>query len=120
MPAKDRITVSVDHRDGIALIFVGGEIDLNTAPALEAAVADVLGEQPTALIAELSGVDFMGSVGLKILAATQEQIGAGALFAVVATGPATRRPIQLTDMDETLPLYSTLDDAVAALRPAAG
>ncbi|MGH3561957.1 MAG: STAS domain-containing protein [Mycobacterium sp.] len=119
MAAKDRITVSVEHRDGIAVIVVGGEIDMNTAPALEAAVADVLAEEPAALIVQLSAVDFMGSAGLRILVAAQQQIGAGARVAVVANGPATRRPIQLTGLDETLSLYPTLDEAVTAVRPAA-
>ena len=115
MPAADRITTSVEHRDGIAVIVVGGEIDLVTAPALETAVTDVLAENPSALIIELSAVDFMGSIGLKILVTTRQQIDAPARFAVVANGPATSRPIELTGLDKTLPLYPTLDEAVTAL-----
>lgn len=87
---------------------------MNTAPRLEAAVADVLAGGPAALIVELSAVDFMGSVGLRILVAAQERIGGPDRFAVVADGPATRRPIQLTGLDETLTLYPTLDQAVTA------
>lgn len=97
------------------MLVVSGDIDMNTAPTLEAGVADVLAENPAALIVELSAVDFMGSVGLRILVEAQERIGAPARFAVVANGPATRRPIQLTGLDETLTLYPTLDEAVLAV-----
>lgn len=98
------------------MIVVRGDIDINTAPALEVVVADVLAERPAALIFELSAVDFMGSVGLRILVAAQERIGEPARFAVVADGPATRRPIQLTGLDDTLTLCPTLAQAVSAAR----
>ena len=110
------MTVSVEHRDGAAVIVVGGDIDLNTAPALEVAVAEVFATEPAALVMELSAVDFMGSVGLRILVVAQEKIGGPQRFAVVADGPATRRPIQLTGLDETLSLYATLDEALPAVR----
>lgn len=70
MSANDPITTSVAHRDGIAVVTVGGEIDSFTAPALEAAIAEALAVDPTALIIELSTVTFLASAGLQILAAT--------------------------------------------------
>lgn len=115
MAAADRITISVEHRGEIAVITVGGEIDLATAPELEAAVDDVLAGDPATLIVQLSAVEFMASAGLKILVAAQQKLGTPARLAVVANGPATRRPIQLTGLDETLPLYPTLDEAMAAV-----
>lgn len=120
LTATDRITVSVEQRDGTAVIVVGGEIDLNTAPTLEAALADVLADKPAGLVIELSAVDFMGSVGLRILVAGQEEMGGATHFGVVVDGPATRRPIEITGLEETLALYSTLDEAVTALRDRSG
>ena len=61
MSANDPITTSVAHRDGIAVVTVGGEIDSFTAPALEAAIAEALAVDPTALIIELSTVTFLAS-----------------------------------------------------------
>lgn len=116
MTATDRITVSVEHRDETAVIVVGGEIDLNTAPTLEAVLTDVLADKPATLVVELSAVDFMGSVGLRILVSGQEQMGGAAHFGVVVDGPATRRPIEITGLEQTLGLYPTLDQAVTALQ----
>ncbi|POX07967.1 anti-anti-sigma factor, partial [Serratia marcescens] len=48
--------------------------------------------------------------------ATYEKLGKDTGFGVVARGPATRRPIHLTGLDKTFPLYPTLDDALTAVR----
>jgi anti-anti-sigma factor len=116
LSAPDSITALVADHDGVAVLSIGGEIDLVTAPALEEAIGGVVADNPTALIIDLSGVEFLGSVGLKILAATYEKIGDNAEFGVVARGPATRRPIHLTGLDKTFPLYPTLDDALTGVR----
>ncbi|OBK11119.1 STAS domain-containing protein [Mycobacterium asiaticum] len=116
MSAPDSITATVSDHDGTIVLSIGGEIDLVTAPALEEAIGEVLTDNPVALIIDLSGVEFLGSVGLKILAATFEKLGDSAGFGVVARGPATRRPIHLTGLDKTFPLYPTLDDALSGVR----
>jgi anti-anti-sigma regulatory factor len=61
-------------------------------------------------------VTFLASVGLQILVATHEKVSPSARYAVVASGPVTARPIQLTRLDDVFPLHATLDDALADLR----
>jgi anti-sigma B factor antagonist len=114
--ANDPIITSVADRDGITVVTVGGEIDMFIAPTLEAAIAEGFAADAKALIIDLSAVEFIASAGLQILAATHEKISKSAHFAVVATYPATTRPIQLTGLDEILDVYPTLDDALTAVR----
>jgi anti-sigma B factor antagonist len=116
LSATDPITISVGNRDGVVVLTVGGEVDLVTIPALEDAIGGVVADSPAALVIDLTTVDFLASAGLRLLAATQEQVGKSAPFAVVARGPATRRPIQLTGLDEAFPLYQTLEDALTDVR----
>jgi anti-sigma B factor antagonist len=116
LSAPDSITTLVADHDGVSVVSVTGEIDLVTAPTREQALGTVLAGGPTALVIDLSAVEFLGSVGLKILAATYEKLGKSTEFGVVARGPATRRPIHLTGLDKTFPLYPTLDDALTAVR----
>jgi anti-anti-sigma factor len=113
--SADPITTSVARRAGAAVVSVGGEIDLSTAPAFEAAIAEALEDNPPVLAIELSDVTFMASVGLRILAATNEKIGKSTQIAVVADNQAATRPIQLTGLDSVVTLYSTLDEALTAL-----
>jgi anti-anti-sigma factor len=115
----DPITTSLAHRDGVAVVSIGGEIDLSTAPVFEAGIAEALEEDPPALVIELSEVMFMASVGLRILAATQEKVGKSIQIAVVADNVAASRPMQLTGLDKLISLYPTLDEALTAMGLAA-
>jgi anti-sigma B factor antagonist len=112
----DAITTSVEHRDNITLLTVGEVVDLATAPALEGAIDELLSEDPKALIIDLSGVTFLASVGLRLLVSTHEKISQSGQFAVVASGPITSRPIQLTRLDEVFAMYPTLDEAMRSVR----
>jgi anti-sigma B factor antagonist len=113
---KDSITTLVEHRDEIALLTVGEVVDLATAPALEEAIDGLLALQPKALIVDLSGVTFLASVGLRLLVTTHHKVSQSGQFAVVAAGPVTRRPIELTQLDEVFSLYPTLDEALTGVR----
>jgi len=115
LSAADPITTSVARRDGAAVVSVGGEIDLSTAPAFEEAIAEALADNPPVLAIELSKVTFMASVGLRILAAINEKAGDSTRVAVVADNQAATRPIQLTGLDSVVTLYPTLDEALDAL-----
>jgi anti-sigma B factor antagonist len=115
LSAADPITTSVAHREGVAVVTVGGEIDLSTAPAFEAAIKGALDDDPPVLVIELSEVSFMASVGLRILAATHEKVSKSAQVAIVANSPATNRPMQLTGLDKVLSMYPTLDEALSAI-----
>jgi anti-anti-sigma factor len=115
LSAADPITTSFAHREGVAVVSIGGEIDLSTASAFEAAIAAALDGDPPVLVIELSEVDFMASVGLRILVATHEKVSKFAQVAIVANNPATSRPIQLTGLDKVLSMYPTLDDALTAV-----
>jgi anti-sigma B factor antagonist len=115
LSAADPITTSVAHREGVAVVTIGGEIDLSTAPAFEAAIAGALDRDPPVLVIELSQVSFMASVGLRILADTQEKVSKSAQVAIVASNLATSRPMQLTGLDKVMSMYPTLDDALTAV-----
>lgn len=116
MTGNDPITTSVTYQDGIAVLTVGGDVDLATVADFDAAIAEALSREPTALVIDLSGVQFFASAGLQALVATHESVSKSAGFAVVAKGPATSRPIQLTGLDEIFSLYPTLAEAMAALK----
>jgi anti-sigma B factor antagonist len=117
LSAADPITTSVAHRAGVAVVSVGGEIDLSTAPAFEAAINGALDDDPPVLVIELSDVSFLASVGLRVLVAAHEKVSKSAQLAIVANSPATSRPIQLTGLDKIISLYPTLNDALNALGP---
>lgn len=98
------------------MLTVGGDVDLATVPTFQAAITEALTQEPSALVVDLLAVDFLASAGLQALVATHESVSKSARFAVVADGPATSRPIQLTGLDQVFSLFLTLDDALSALK----
>jgi anti-anti-sigma factor len=116
MPEQDAIATAVVYQNGIAVLKVGGDIDLATVPTLEAAIDEALIPKPIGLVIDLSGVGFLASAGLQALVATHNNVTESAHFAVVANSAATSRPIQLTGLDQIFELYPTLDQALTAVQ----
>jgi anti-sigma B factor antagonist len=103
--------------DRLAVLSVNDAVDLLTAPQLSRAICEVLENSATALIIDLTEVNFLASVGISVLVATQGAAEAMAVrFAVVADGAATSRPIKLLGLDTVLALHPTLHDALRTLR----
>ena len=112
---QEAIATALAYQNGIAVLKVGGDIDLATVPALEAAIDEALIPRPTGLVIDLSEVGFLASAGLQALVATHNNVSQSAQFAVVANSAATSRPIQLTGLDHIFELYPTLDEALTAV-----
>lgn len=114
-------TFGVRHHevDQLVVVAVTGEVDAVTAPALSAAIGEVIAGSPAGLIVDLSDVDFLASAGLGVLIATHDQLaGTATQFGVVADGPMTRRPITVLGLDTVITLYRTVKDALAEMRSA--
>ncbi len=51
----------------VAVLGVGGEVDMRTAPALEQALDELLDRAPRTVVVDLTEVGFLGSAGLAVL-----------------------------------------------------
>ena len=116
LSSTDAINTALAYQNGIAVLKVGGDIDLAAVPALEAAIEEALIPKPTGLVIDLSGVGFLASAGLQTLVATHNSVSQSAHFAVVANSASTSRPIQLTGLDQIFALYPTLGEALTAVQ----
>ena len=114
-PEVPRLTVCSRQVNGITVVAVAGEVDTASAPLLTEQTNQALATNPAALVIDLTDVEFFASAGLEVLVATHHAGGAATKVVVVAEGPATSRPITLTGVDQIVPLYAALDDAIAAL-----
>lgn len=92
-----------------------GVLDMITAPHVEQRLSEVLKKEPSALIVDILGVDFLASHGMNVLAMVPRQLDAGVSFAVVADGPATSRPLALIGLADVLNMCESLDAALKRL-----
>jgi anti-anti-sigma factor len=109
---------TLDERrvDDISVVGVTGVVDMLTAPDLEKAIAEAAKSSPTAVVVDMTAVEFLASAGMGVLIAAQDELAPAVRFAVVAEGPATSRPLKLVGVTDVVDLYPTLDEALTALR----
>ncbi|GAB2850046.1 STAS domain-containing protein [Lentzea nigeriaca] len=67
------LELTADHVGSSTVVQVAGEIDLATAPAFEAFLRDQLARTRAVLMVDLSGVDYLGSAGLRALLAVRAE-----------------------------------------------
>jgi anti-sigma B factor antagonist len=96
----------------VAVLAVTGDVDMLTAVHLTAAIETALASVPTAVIVDLSKVEFLASAGMSALVSAHAD-AAPISVAVVADGPATSRPMKVIGLDNVLAIYSTLDEALS-------
>lgn len=113
----DLPTCIIDDRwsDTTVILCCSGVLDMLTAPLLEAHIAAALKKKPTAMIIDLTGVEFLASAGMGVLIATHNTVPADTMFSVVADGPITSRPMRLIGLDKLIDIHPTLDIALHRL-----
>jgi anti-sigma B factor antagonist len=91
-----------------------GDLDLFTVDELKA----VLTERPEscdAVVLDLRGLTFFDTSGMRLVLETLHELeGAGVRFALLRGSPDVQRPFALARLDERLPFFDELDDALAA------
>ena len=99
-PFDDVITLSTStDDDGTVTVTVVGEVDTFTAPVLRASLDTQLEQQPTALVIDLCGVQFLGSAGLDVLVETQKSARSRDVgLRLVANTRAVTRPLEVTGL----------------------
>jgi anti-sigma B factor antagonist len=61
------LTLATREVDGRAVVAVGGEIDVYTAPQLRDAITELVGAGKFHIVIDLEGVEFLDSTGLGVL-----------------------------------------------------
>ena len=103
------------QHDGRTVVSAAGELDVHTAPALQAELSP-RSQQPNAvLVVDLTDVGFIDSTGLGVLVTTLKHVReAGGSLDVVVTSSRVLKVFAITGLDVVIPLHSTLDEALAA------
>ena len=109
-----------ENRDGVIVLVVDGAIDHETATAFEQAVMPSLDEAEaagTGVVFDLSGVDYMSSVGLRVLMLAAKAAKQKSISVVVAgLQPSLAEIFQISRFDKIFTIYETADAAVSGVR----
>lgn len=114
---QNQFSVDVRTEDVAAIVAVSGELDLASAPGLEAELDRISGPSIRLLVLDLRGLEFMDSTGLSILVRAHQRLTAeGCEMGLVGGSAQVHRLLDLTGVGERLRQV----DAPEELLPEAG
>ncbi|HSF61150.1 MAG TPA: STAS domain-containing protein [Gaiellaceae bacterium] len=96
---------------GAYVVRVVGDLDMATAPTLEERVASV--DVASRLVIDLTLCTFLDSAAVRLLTTiARDSDTAGRSVALVASDPGILRVLEITAVDDVLPVHSTVDEAL--------
>jgi anti-sigma B factor antagonist len=102
--------------DGVVLVTVRGEHDIASAPDLRGAIEQAL-SQSQHVVVDLTPATFIDSTVLGVLLgargrAEEEEVGYAVVLEAAGGDPAVRRVLEVTGLQDLLPVHRDRDAAV--------
>lgn len=108
------LQVTTETVDAATVVSASGELDLHTAPDLDAALRSATQAQAPLILVDLSRVDFMDSTGLSVMvAAVAAARQYGGEIRVVAVTDKIIKVFTLTGVDQQLAMFGSRDEALS-------
>lgn len=114
-PVIPHFELSEESSDaGAHIIIVCGEIHVSTAPQFTQRLSAAIDSGKTAVVLDMTGVEFIDSTGLSVLLnglrlVTQMH----GRMALVCTNPTVLRLFQITSLDDTFDIFADRASAIA-------
>lgn len=114
-PAPELVTIDVSDVGPVVRVTAAGEIDSTSAPVLKDRLDALLDAGVEELVVDLTGVTFLDSAGLCVLAAAYRRASAdGHSLRVLASSRAVVRPLQITGLLDLLQVEQVAPGADSA------
>jgi anti-anti-sigma factor len=95
-PIPEAFSVRIERRGEAAVVVPSGELDLATAPALEASLGRAFSDAPGHVVLDLRELEFIDSSGLRMLLTARRQAeDAGQQFSLVAGHRGLERTLEI-------------------------
>lgn len=108
--------------DGVRVIAVRGELDLSTASDLEAPLDDAIASGDASVLVDLSECEFIDSTGIALIVRAWQRLDRNAdgdgdgRVVICSDNDQVRRVLEITGLELSIPIHSTRDEALSALR----
>lgn len=115
-PTSDLVSIDVSDLGPSVRLTAAGEIDSTSAPVLKDRLEALLDAGVEEVTIDLSGVTFLDSAGLCVLAAAYRRSSAESTrIRVLASSRAVIRPLQITGLWDLLQVEKVAADADSAV-----
>jgi anti-sigma B factor antagonist len=110
----DDLRLSSKRRDGFVIVAVGGELDVVTSRQFDEYLTQARGEDDRVIL-DLSAVDFMDTGSLAVIVGHWKQLtAAGGMLVLAGARYRYTKTLWITGLADRLPLYDSVDEALAA------
>jgi anti-sigma B factor antagonist len=110
------VEFSVERHGAYQVIRVNGFLDVSTSPRLREQIHRVAEEAPRVVIVDLGAIEFLDSSALGvILNGWRLMQTEGGVLAVVSSQERITKLFEITALNLSIRLFSSLDEAVAEL-----
>ena len=109
------LRLDVTERDGWAVLAVGGEVDVATAPRLREQLIGLVNQGSHRIVVDLTAVDFLDSTGLGVLVGALKRVRThDGDLALVCDEPRILKVFEITGLTKVFAMYADVDQAVSA------
>ncbi|MGH2839843.1 MAG: STAS domain-containing protein [Solirubrobacteraceae bacterium] len=113
-PVVPRFELDEQSPDGAHVMNVRGEIHVSTAPEFSQRLTTAIEAGKTAIVLDLSGVEFIDSTGLSVLLNGLRRVNQlHGRMALVCANPTVLRLFQITNLDSTFDIFGDRESAIA-------
>jgi anti-anti-sigma factor len=106
--------------DGVRVVTVRGELDLSTAPELEGPLKDALAGGESSVLIDLTECEFIDSTGIAMIVRAWQQLDGdeerSSQLMIVNHNDQVQRVLEISGLNLTIPIHSSRDAGLAALR----
>jgi anti-anti-sigma factor len=108
--------VGFDDRGDVVVAHIAGELDLSNVHDIGDALNATVTSGTAGLVLDLSALSHLDSAGIRLIFDLRGRLATGRqrLTAVVREGAAIREVMDLAAVPASVPVFATVDDAVAA------
>ena len=109
------LTLATREEDGRAIVAVGGEIDVYTAPKLRDQITELVSSGTYNIVIDLEAVEFLDSTGLGVLVGGLKKVRAhdGSLE-LVCSQERLLKIFRITGLAKVFVIHESVDPSVAS------
>jgi anti-anti-sigma factor len=102
--------------NGVSVIRLGGKLDIIGTGEIETKFNGYCSGDQVRVVVDLSNVDFLASIGIRLLVLTAKSIASrGGKMVLLDPIPEVHSVLEITGIPAVIPIYSTLESAETVL-----
>ena len=102
--------IQVTYKGGIAKAELTGRLDASSAPTLQNALKEILGEKIDNLVFMVKDLEYISSAGLRVIIFTKQKIGVDAKLYLIQPQDTVLEIIKMSGLDNFMIIQDSFEE----------